>query len=369
VDLRTRAVHFSSEWKRQLGYADHEIRDDENEWRSRIHPDDLDRALSWADTITRSENRNLQLESRLLHRDGRYRWILTQASVRFDDSGRAVSMIGSHVDITRLKETEVALRQSEARYRDLAAQLENRVVERTAQLQDAYSELEGFAYAVSHDLKAPLRAIDGLSHLLVESARAKLNTSESEYLTRVRRGALRMAALIDGLLAYSRVERRELHGRDVNLRELLDDVINEITQLSRARPLTIECDVPNVTLHVDREALLIVLRNLFDNAVKFTRNVPDPRIEVSAEIGRHVMRLAIRDNGIGFDQAYHDQIFSIFQRLHADGEYEGTGIGLALARKAVQRMNGRLWAEGALGRGAVFFIELPLRHDSGAASE
>jgi PAS domain S-box-containing protein len=361
VDLQTRKARFSHQWKRQLGYTADDIRDDEQEWRSRLHPDDLERAEAWTQEITRSANPELQLESRLRHRDGRYRWMLTQATVRFDDTGKPLTLIGSQVDITHLKDTEAALRESEARYRELAAQLENRVAARTMQLRDAYSELESFAYAVSHDLKAPLRAIDGFSHLLVESAHGKLDGTEREYLTRVRHGALRMAALIDGLLAYSRVERRELQRRDVNLREMLDDIVNETTQATRLRPVTIRCDVPDLTLQVDKEALLIVLRNLIDNAVKFTRNVPEPRIEISAQIGPDVAVLKIRDNGIGFEQIYHDQIFSIFQRLHADGEYEGTGIGLALARKAVQRMNGRLWAESAPGAGATFYVELPLR--------
>lgn len=361
IDLTTRKAHFSPEWKRQLGYADHEIRDDEDEWCSRLHPDDIEPTREWAEEVTRAPNPDLQLEIRLRHRDGRYRWVLTQATVRFDEAGKPLSMIGSHVDITRLKTTEAALRESEARYRELTADLETRVAERTAELQDAYSELESFAYAVSHDLKAPLRAIDGFSHLLVESAQSKLSSTELEFLQRVRRGALRMAELIDGLLAYSRVERRELDRRQVDLRKLIDEVINEVMLLTRTRPVDIQVQVPNVALRVDREALLIVLRNLFDNAVKFTREVANPKIDVKADVDHDRVVLSIRDNGVGFEQAYHDQIFSIFQRLHADGRYEGTGIGLAMSRKAVQRMHGRLWAESTPGEGATFFVELPLK--------
>lgn len=364
IDLRTNAAHFSPEWKRQLGYSEHELRDDLEEWYSRIHPEDEERALAWLETATRSPDRDKQLESRLRHRDGRYRWMLTQGTVRFDAKGEPLTFVGSHVDITRLKETEAALRESEARYRELAAQLEHRVRERTAQLEDAYSELEGFAYAVSHDLKAPLRAIDGFSHLLLESAYDKMNETERDHLDRVRHGALRMAALIDGLLAYSRVERRELRKGDVDVRALLDEVVEELEPLTRDRAVRIVCDVPHVLLQVDREALLIVLRNLIDNAVKFTRNVSDPRVDVCGEVGRGVLLLSVRDNGVGFDQTYHDQIFTIFQRLHSSGEYEGTGVGLALARKAVQRMNGRLWAESELGKGATFYVELPCAHDS-----
>ena len=120
------------------------------------------------------------------------------------------------------------------------------------------------------------------------------------------------------------------------------------------------CEIPDLVIHVDREALLIVMRNLLDNALKFTRKQPQPRIDICVTTNERVATIAVSDNGIGFDPAYHDQIFSIFNRLHSDGEYEGTGVGLALARKAVQRMNGQIWAKSALGEGATFFIELPL---------
>jgi PAS domain S-box-containing protein len=357
-DLRTGRTAYSTEWKRQLGYEDHEIADDLQEWRSRLHPDDYERTLAAIDEMTRHPERPLSIETRLRHRDGRYRWILTQGTVRFDEDGKPLSVRGSHVDISRQKEIEAALRDSEARYRELAAQLEVRVSERTAQLQDAYGELEGFAYAVSHDLKAPLRAIDGFSHLLVESLGDRLTVGEREYVDRVRRGALRMAALIDGLLAYSRVERRELHRKRVKLRELLEEVRTE--HEVALGDYALRCEVPDLTLHVDREALMIVLRNLLDNAVKFTRDTAQPSIEIGAYADDRYVTIYISDNGIGFDSAYHNQIFSIFQRLHRNDQYAGTGIGLALARKAVQRMDGRIWADSALGQGATFYVELPL---------
>ena len=359
-DLTTRRVRYSSEWKRQLGYAQDDIGDSFEEWRHRIHPDDYPAAVAAMNRAIAHPGEELQMETRFRHRDGSYRWLLTQGSARTDDTGRVVCIAGSHVDITTLKQTEAALRESEARYRELAEQLETRVVERTAQLQDAYGELEGFAYAVSHDLKAPLRAIDGFSHLLLESAQHKLDATERDHLDRVRRGALRMAALIDGLLAYSRVERRELHRARVNLQDLANDIVTEHQILLGARPIRVICTVPKIELQIDREALLIVLRNLFDNAAKFTREVEDPQIEVDARTDGGKVTIMVRDNGIGFDPAYHDQIFSIFQRLHRNGEYDGTGIGLALARKAVQRMNGKLWAESSPGRGAAFYVELPL---------
>jgi PAS domain S-box-containing protein len=359
-DLRTEDVQYSVDWKRQLGYEDHEIGNGLEEWRSRVHPDDAERALAAVKEFLETPRKDFQVETRLRHRDGSYRWMLTQLSLRSDANGEPMSILGTNVDITRQKNNEAALRESEARYRELAAQLERRVAERTAQLEDAYHELESFAYAVSHDLKAPLRAIDGFSQLLVESAEQKLNQTERDHIARVRRGAIRMAALIDGLLAYSRVERRELLISDIHLSELLDEALAEHDQELAQRRVAIVRDVPPAILRVDREALMIVLRNLLENALKFTRNTPEPRIELGAHIEHGRVTIRIADNGIGFEQTYHDQIFSIFQRLHFNGEYEGTGIGLALARKAVQRMNGRLWAESAVGQGATFYVELPL---------
>lgn len=360
IDLTSHKAHFSPEWKRLLGYGEHEIGDDEKEWYSRLHPDDEPRVRAWINEVIAAPSSADELEIRLRHRDGQYRWFLMQATVRCDEAGNPRLLLGSHVDITRLKAAEAALRASEARYRSLAEQLETRVAERTAELQDAYNELESFAYAVSHDLKAPLRAIDGFSHLLVESAQDKLSPMELEYVQRVRRGALRMAELIDGLLAYSRVERRKLERQEVALRSLIDELVNEMMQITRTHAVDVQVHVPDIKVHVDREALLIVLRNLLDNAIKFTRDVPMPRIEISAEVVGERVVLRVRDNGIGFDQTYHDQIFSIFQRLHANDRYEGTGIGLALSRKAVQRMQGRLWAESAPGEGATFFVEIPM---------
>jgi PAS domain S-box-containing protein len=360
-DLHTSRVRYSREWKRQLGYKNEEVGDELDEWQSRIHPDDYERALAAIKNMIEHPKNELQTETRLRHRDGHYIWILSQASLRFDRSGKPISLLGSQVDITRLKETEAALRESESRYRELAAQLEARVEERTAQLQDAYRELEGFAYAVSHDLKAPLRAIDGFSHLLIESAESKLSTVEREYVDRVRHGAMRMGALIDGLLAYSRVERRELHESTVELRALMDEVVAEHELELTKRDFTVVREIEPLILRVDREALLIALRNLFDNAVKFTREVEHPQISLRAYSTNAHAIIEVIDNGIGFDQAYHDQIFSIFQRLQRNEDYEGTGVGLALARKAVQRMNGRLWAQGVLDQGATFYVELPLR--------
>jgi signal transduction histidine kinase len=255
---------------------------------------------------------------------------------------------------------EEALRDSEARYRELASELEQRVSRRTEELRDAYQELESFAYAVSHDLKAPLRAMDGFSHLLLESSSGKLDPGELSYLQRIRRGAVQMDALIDGLLAYSRTERREMHAAPVDLPAVVESLLAEREEEIRERSVEVHVQVPPFILRIDREGLCVVLRNLLENALKFTREQDQPAIEIGARREGEKVLIWVKDNGIGFDERYHDQIFLIFQRLHRGEQYRGTGIGLALARKAAQRMSGRLWARSKPGAGASFFLELPL---------
>lgn len=251
------------------------------------------------------------------------------------------------------------LRSSEARYRELNMALEQRVAERTAQVKDTYDELEGFSYAVAHDLKAPLRAINSYAHLLHEELRPGLSRDSINYIARIRAGSLRMAALIDDLLAYSRADRRGLKNQNVALRALIDSIVSEHTDEIKRRNVVMVIDVAPVTLYLDTEGLSLALRNLIQNALKYTRDAAAPRIEIRSQRSDAGLTISVRDNGVGFDMQYHDKIFKVFQRLYREEEYPGTGIGLALVRKAIDRFGGRVWAQSAPGDGATFFIELP----------
>jgi signal transduction histidine kinase len=233
------------------------------------------------------------------------------------------------------------------------------VKQRTAELGRAYGELEGFAYAVAHDLKAPLRSINGFAHLLREHLGTEATAEIDSYLARVRNGSLRMATLIDDLLAYSHIERRHLFASDVDVSASIASILSESDDEIRSRGVQVRLDTPSLKISVDSEGLVLVLRNLIENALKYTRSVATPELTIHAQQrGEHVL-IEIADNGIGFDMKHHDQIFKIFQRLHRD-DYPGTGIGLALVRKAVQRMRGRVWAQSEPDRGARFFVELPV---------
>jgi signal transduction histidine kinase len=273
-----------------------------------------------------------------------------------DAQGEVYEIMGVTHDLTDRKryETEILL---------FNAELEERVRERTAQVVAANKELETFAYSVSHDLKAPLRGIDGYSRLLMEDCAAALSEDCRQFVGNIRDGTEQMRRLIDDLLAYSRMERRALQDYPMAVVAVVQSVLAERAEEIRARGVEVRVDLPEATVRADPDGLLFVLRNLVDNALKFTREARPPIIEIG---GRHEGEgeqarqiLWVKDNGIGFDMKFHDRIFEIFQRLQRAEAYPGTGIGLAIVNKAMQRMKGRVWSESEPGRGATFYLELP----------
>lgn len=259
----------------------------------------------------------------------------------------------------QLQEANIELRHSEQRYRELTTALEQRVGERTTELKRAYDELEGFSYAVAHDLKAPLRAINGFAYLLEQEMQGQLTDRSREHLSRIRNGSLKMSTLIDDLLSYSHIDRRGMQASVVSLPSLVDQVLSPYQDEIQRRGIVMTVVVEPMTVRVDASGLALALRNLVENALKYTRDTKHPRIAVVCRRKDNGVLLAVTDNGIGFDMQYHDHIFKLFQRLHRDDQYPGTGIGLALVRKAIERLGGKVWAESKLGEGSTFTIELP----------
>jgi PAS domain S-box-containing protein len=241
--------------------------------------------------------------------------------------------------------------------RSLNVDLERRVAERTEQLRGALAELESFSYSVSHDLRAPLRAIDGFSLAVLEDFGDDLKPEAKVFLERVRAGASRMGRLIDDLLQLSRIGRRELTRREFDLTELAREVVAEVSERDRKRCVEVLVQT-GLRATGDRDLLRIALENLIENAWKFTRKTERPRIEVGALQLAEGEAFYVRDNGVGFDMAHANKLFGPFQRLHATEDFEGTGIGLATVQRIVGLHGGRVWADAEAGAGATFYLRL-----------
>jgi signal transduction histidine kinase len=225
------------------------------------------------------------------------------------------------------------------------------------ELERKNNELEAFSYSVSHDLRSPLRSIDGFSVLLLQEHAGQLDAKAREYLEIVRAGAQRMGELIDDLLMLSRVSRTELHRRRVNLSQIAEDIADTLqTRDSRRAEFVIE---PGVQAEADESLIRIVLENLLGNAWKFSSGVARPRIEFATLKSADGQTLFVRDNGAGFNMNYSAKLFRPFQRLHRQSEFPGTGIGLATVQRVIDRHGGRVWAESTVGQGAVFFFTIP----------
>lgn len=351
-DLIVGTVEYSDEWKRQIGYEPQEISNDLSEWERRVHPEDL------APTMTRIRNflsvpvGDHEVEFRMRHKNGDYRWILARGAVVRDEDGTPVRMLGVHLDITDRRRAEDELRA-------LAAELEARVARRTAELEARNRELEMFSYSVSHDLKAPLRGIEGYSRLLEEDHADQLDGEGHDFVRTIRRAALEMGQLIDDLLEYSRVERRTLNPTTLDLDAFVETLLDQRIADAAARGITLRRTLPPASVTADPTGLTVAIGNLVDNAIKFSADRPDAEVTVTLRPCERSWVVEVRDNGIGFDMTYHDRIFEVFQRLHPNEEYAGTGVGLALVRRVAERIGGRVWAESAPGRGATFFLEIP----------
>lgn len=289
-------------------------------------------------------------ESIVPYKDGGTRYINATCLPHVGEQGEVKGYIALLSDITESKRAESEIRR-------LNAELEQRVFERTAQLEAANKELEAFSYSVSHDLRAPLRSIDGFSQALLEDYTDKLDALGQNYLQRVRAASQRMGQLIDDLLNLSRLTRNEMHCEQVDLSALAQMIATELqeTQLERGVDFVI---APGLVANGDARLLRIVLENLLGNAWKFTAKHPHARIELGRCLHSGTHAYFVRDDGTGFDMAYANKLFGAFQRLHAMTEFEGTGIGLATVQRIIHRHHGRVWAEGAVEQGATFYFTI-----------
>jgi PAS domain S-box-containing protein len=328
-----------------------------------LHPDDLERAQQeWAEVLS-TPGISHASSFRLQHADGTFRWMEGTATNLVDEPSVGAIVI-NYRDITGRKKVEEEISR-------LNAELEQRVRTRTAELEAANKELEAFSYSVSHDLRAPLRTIDGYASLLGSEFGPVLPAEAREYLSRVRQGSQRMNRLIMDLLALSRVTRQVLDRRMVNLSNIAQAVANDLQEAAPDRQVEVVIG-RGLAAEGDPGLLQIVLQNLLGNAWKFTSKSGQAHIEFGvlpdplppfpgatpAQDGSGKQVFFVRDDGAGFDMAHADKLFGPFQRLHAEADFEGTGIGLATVERIIHRHGGEVWAEGEVGRGATFYFTL-----------
>ena len=245
--------------------------------------------------------------------------------------------------------------------------LEELVEERTTALQVANRELEAFSYSVSHDLRAPLRTLDGFSSALIEDFGTELGETGEDYLNRIRAASQRMARLIDDMLLLSRLTRSDMRRNEIDLSPMAEEVIENLREGEPERSVEVRIE-PGLTASADERLVRVLLQNLIGNAWKFTSKQDRATIEVAHANGDPGV-FCVRDDGVGFDMSYADKLFGAFQRLHSSGEFEGTGVGLATVQRIVHRHGGRAWAESEPGAGATFYFTLPRTRTADGAED
>ena len=280
--------------------------------------------------------------------DGQQVTIASRWSLRRDREGRPVAILETSNDITARKRWEEEIQG-----------LNQELAQRSSALEASNKDLEAFAYSISHDLRAPLRHMAGFAELLRKSAAASLNEKSQRHLTMILEAANRMGNLIDDLLAFSRISRAEAQKSLVDLSQIVKEVVADVRQDTNERAIIWKIN-PLPACYGDRSMLRLIFVNLISNAVKFTRTRPQAEIEIGCtDQNRADAAVFIRDNGVGFDMKYSHKLFGVFQRLHAQDAFEGTGIGLATVQRIVHRHGGRVWANSTLDDGATFYLSLP----------
>lgn len=331
-----------------FGYAELQSEWGINNLMSHILPEDLLKTKRSFEEATTT--RNWHLETRIVHKDKSVHWIRLNAKVEEEGgNGNTSIIVGTVVDITGIK-------KAEEEHSEFNAELERQIAMRTRELDSANKEMESFSYSVSHDLRAPLRAILGYAQILTEECKNKLSDEGARLLNRVTLNAKKMSQLIDDLLEFSRLGKSSLGKKVVNLNKIVQEVIGGLSQSGKYHT-NITVGELGVAL-ADESTIRMLFQNLLLNATKYSSKIHHPAVEVGAIQTGKGLTYFVKDNGVGFDMTYYEKLFGVFQRLHRQEEFEGTGVGLAIVQKIVLKHGGQVWAESKVNEGATFFFTL-----------
>lgn len=326
-----------------------------NGWAEGVHFEDFERCMhTYLEAFVRHQS--FRMEYRLRRADGQYRWLLDTGVPRFTPGGKFAGFVGSCIDISELREAHLTLQRSNE-------ELERRVAERTAELTRSNEELEQFAYVTSHDLQAPLRTITGFIGLLQKRYKGRLDAEADEFIGFIVDGAHHMRDLIRDVLAYSRAARTgSVESAPVDSNSVIGEVCNSLKAVISEKKVDLQIG-PLPVVRADPVMLSQLFQNLIDNGIKFSKS-DSPQVRVSAERSGTLWQFAISDNGIGIAEKQQHRLFRVFQRLHTQDEYPGTGVGLAICKKMVERHGGRIWLKSAPGEGSTFYFTLPAVPDA-----
>jgi PAS domain S-box-containing protein len=313
-----------------------------------VHPDYKEIVINRIKDLMTDKQQLAPIEEKFIKLDGSI--IDVEVSgIKFEYIGRtAVQLVV--IDITDRKKIEEAIR-------DLNLELEARVRERTKQLEIMNQELDAFNFSISHDLKAPLRSIEGFANALIAKAKDKLDQPEIEYIEKIKNATSKMGILIGDLLDLAKITQIELDLHSINLSSLCKEIVDEINKSNSSRNLELNLQT-GMSVYADPNLIRIVMNNLLDNAIKFTRHRQYAKIEIGCFSRDGKLIIFVRDNGAGFNMQYSNKLFEPFQRFHSDDEFEGYGIGLAVVSRIIERHNGQIWAESEEGKGSTFYFVL-----------
>jgi PAS domain S-box-containing protein len=319
--------------------------------------------------VINSEKPKLGIIEQLQTTSGEKLWVQTDKIPFKDENGKTTGLIAFAIDITKRKEAEDRLKERYTEVSNLNKAMINlledyeeaqkNLLKSQHQIEMTNKELESFSYSVSHDLRAPLRGLDGFSQIILEDYQDKLDEEGKDYLQRIRAASKRMGLLIDALLRLSRITRADLKPEQINLSSLVSKITTELGSSGPKRQVSFIIQ-PNVTATGDQQLIKIVLENILGNAWKFTGRKKSTKIEFGTKQFANDKETVyfIKDDGVGFNMEYADKLFDAFQRLHSSDEFEGTGIGLATVNRIIQRHQGKIWAESKVNKGAVFYFTL-----------